>query len=489
MMEQLFTVGLITLIVVFITYLIYIRYLTPGDTLPGPKAWPFLGNLIMVSRAKNFYQLTKDLQKEYGNVFKLKLGQITIVFISGHTNISKVMVDDGENSSHRPTWMFCPKHIFKGKGIVWANGHQWLELNKLIMQAQHETTVIENMQQQLALEVNKLCQCFSPNEATDPLDHFFNSTFNIMSIVAFGKRFEYEEPDFTTLRTKVKYIFKHGQSLGRKETLFSWLALFTKSQVSEVVGEMDKLHALIKRKLENHITDHNSKIPRDLLDVYLNLSETERKDSALSESNFFQAIIDMYIAAYETYTGTMMALVFYLLKYPDVQKKCREEIHRVCRGKQTVTIEDRDELRYVESTIKEVLRIAKPVVLAIYRTNPREIKVEKNTIPAESIILFDLNDPQIDPKLWDRPNEFDPDRWTTPQKNGYLPFGIGPRRCVGAPTVEMSLFFMITNILKKFELIPEDERNLPMERDWTGISLFPKPFKMFMKPVEYYNKA
>lgn len=44
-------------------------------------------------------------------------------------------------------------------------------------------------------------------------------------------RFEYNEPDFTTLRTRIKYIFKHGQSLGRKETLFSWLALFTKSQV------------------------------------------------------------------------------------------------------------------------------------------------------------------------------------------------------------------------------------------------------------------
>lgn len=116
MMENVFTVGLITVIVLFITYLIYNRYLKPGDTLPGPTAWPFFGNLIMVSRAKNFYQLTKDLQKEYGNVFRLKLGQITIVFISGHTNISKVMVDDGENSSHRPTWMFCPKHIFKGKG-------------------------------------------------------------------------------------------------------------------------------------------------------------------------------------------------------------------------------------------------------------------------------------------------------------------------------------------------------------------------------------
>lgn len=45
---------------------------------------------------------------------------------------------------------------------------------------------------------------------------------------------------------------------------------------------MDKLHAFIKQKLENHFTDNNSKFPLDLLDVYLNLSDSERKDSALS---------------------------------------------------------------------------------------------------------------------------------------------------------------------------------------------------------------
>ncbi|VDI58389.1 Hypothetical predicted protein, partial [Mytilus galloprovincialis] len=282
MMENIFTVGLITLVVIFITYFIYNKFITSVDTLPGPKAWPFFGNLIMVSRAKNVYQLTKDLQKEYGNVFRLQLGQITVVCISRHTNLSQILVDDGENSSHRPTWMFCPRHIFKGKGIVWANGHQWLELNKLILQGQHKTTVIENMQQQLSLEVNTLCQCFSPNDAMDPLDHFFNSTLNIISIMAFGKRFEFNEPDFTTLCTRIKYIFKHGQSLGRKETLFSWLALFTKSQVNEVIGEIDKLQEFIKQELEIHITDHNCKFPRDLLDVYLNLSESERQDSALS---------------------------------------------------------------------------------------------------------------------------------------------------------------------------------------------------------------
>ncbi|VDI82864.1 cytochrome P450, family 13 [Mytilus galloprovincialis] len=259
--------------------------------------------------------------------------------------------------------------------------------------------------------------------------------------------------------------------------------------MSETVKEIlhDEIEEMVIDTKENtdSITWKDGTRIVELLSLALNNCKTLHGPAeSAQQANFFQAIIEMYMAAYETYTGAMMTLVFYLLKYPDVQKKCREEIQWVCREKQTITIEDRDKLRYVESTIKEVLRIAKPVVLAVYRTNPREIKVEKYTIPAKSIILFDLNDPQIDPKLWDHPNEFDPVRWTKPQKNGYLPFGIGPRRCVGAPTAELSLFFMITNILKKFELIPEDERNLPVEREWTGISLFPKPFKICMKPLE-----
>lgn len=65
------------------------------------------------------------------------------------------------------------------------------------------------------------------------------------------------------------------------------------------------------------------------------------------------------------------------------------------------------------------------VVLAIYRTIERSITVEGYNIPAKSIILFDLNDPQIDPTLWDNPDVFDPDRWTNPHKNGYIPFGLG----------------------------------------------------------------
>lgn len=67
----------------------------------------------------------------------------------------------------------------------------------------------------------------------------------------------------------------------------------------------------------------------------------------------------------------------------------------------------------------------------------------------------------------------------------YLSLFLGERKCPGRIEAERSMLLITTNILQKFELIPEDVNNLPMEREWTGVVLRPKPFKMFMKPVKY----
>ncbi|CAG2190189.1 unnamed protein product [Mytilus edulis] len=489
LMESITTLGLALSVCSLTIYCVYRRMAGSSTSLPGPMAWPILGNLLMISRAKDFYKLTKELQKKYGNVYKLQFGQLTIVFISGHKNITKFWIEDGDISTDRPDWLFCPRVITKQKGIIMANGHQYIELYKLIMQAQRGEFFQKNMELQLTEEINELCKCFSPDNAVDPLEHLRTSVLNVGAIMAFGKRFEYSDAEFKTLYARILYVFKHGQSLGRKETFFSWLAFFTKSQVREVIAENDKLHEYIREQLKDHKMEHSPKSPKDFLDFYLNLSEETRKDSALSEANMFQTIIDMFTGSIDSLTATLMIIVFYLLKYPDVQRKCREELHRVCKGKSTVTLEDRDQLLYNRSTIREVLRIAKPLVFSIYRTNKRDMEVDGYTIPAKSIILYDLNDPQIDPAVWENPLEFNPDRWTDrltePQTDGFLPFGTGERKCPGRIEAERSILLITTNILQKFELIPEDVNNLPMEREWTGVVLRPKPFKMFMKPVKY----
>lgn len=115
-MEIITSVVLVTIVIILVTFCLNNRFMISGNSLPGPIAWPFFGNILMVSRSKNFYQLTKSLQEKYGNVYRLKLGQLTVVCIFGHKNLSRILVEDGENSSQRPNRMFCSKKVFKEKG-------------------------------------------------------------------------------------------------------------------------------------------------------------------------------------------------------------------------------------------------------------------------------------------------------------------------------------------------------------------------------------
>lgn len=129
-MEIITSVVLVTIVIILVTFCLNNKFMVSGNSLPGPIAWPFFGNILMVSRSKNFYQLTKSLQEKYGNVYRLKLGQLTVVCISGHKNLSRILVEDGENSSQRPNWMFCSKKVFKEKGESKFNAKE--NLTKMI---------------------------------------------------------------------------------------------------------------------------------------------------------------------------------------------------------------------------------------------------------------------------------------------------------------------------------------------------------------------
>lgn len=474
------TCSLAVFIATLSAYFFYHR--DPAKYPPGPISWPIVGNLVQVGRAKNFYALLKELRGKYGNVFRLHLGQVPLIIVFGHDNISRIMVANGGNTINRPDWLFVPSVVLKKKGIVWTNGKAWQLMNEFIIRVQQDRTVQANIQDQLNLELVEACKGFSDVTATDPSGPFHNVVINIVSLLVFGKRFDYNDPDFKTIKTSIEYIFQNGQTAGRVETFFQCLSLFTKSQVAKLGAENKKVYDVIRDQLKEHKTRNDSSGPQDLLHMYIDLSDKMRENEAFSEINLLQAVVDLFNAGCATYTPTISTAIFYLIKYPNVQDKCRKEINKNISGNSHVTLNDRDKLPYVENMIKEIMRLGKPVVTSVYRTNQQSIPVGEYTIPPHSVILFDLMQQQLDPELWTNPEDFNPDRWTTANQDGYVPFGAGPRQCVAAQTVDITLFLLLTNLMKKYILLAEGK--LTLEKEYNGVALKTKPFKMYLKQIE-----
>lgn len=148
------------------------------------------------------------------------------------------------------------------------------------------------------------------------------------------------------------------------------------------------------------------------------------------------------VAGYETVATTLSFAAYELMANPQVQEKLFEEISQVSSeiGDGQLTYDVLQKMTYLDMVVSEVLR-KWPGTLALDRVCNKDITYdldngEKLSIKAGQAIWFPLNALQMDPKYWPEPEKFMPERFSEENKanihpNTYMPFGVGPRNCIG----------------------------------------------------------
>ena len=81
------------------------------DLPPGPPALPIIGNLLQVAGAGHFYLRLLELQKHYGNIYRLKMGSVTSVILVGHEMIRAALVEKADQFRDRPKCFYIPNQI------------------------------------------------------------------------------------------------------------------------------------------------------------------------------------------------------------------------------------------------------------------------------------------------------------------------------------------------------------------------------------------
>ncbi|MDH3729158.1 MAG: cytochrome P450, partial [Myxococcales bacterium] len=167
----------------------------------------------------------------------------------------------------------------------------------------------------------------------------------------------------------------------------------------------------------------------------------------------------LIFAGHET-TAHALTWTWYLLaKNPDKAKKMREELGRVLGGRR-VTVEDLPSLPYLELVVKESLRLL-PSVWAYARQAQRDLVIEGYEIKKGQTITISHIAMGRNPKYYDNPLEFRPERWTREferslPRGAYTPFAAGPRVCLGKQFAMMEMQMILGTLLQRVEPnIPE----------------------------------
>ena len=214
-----------------------------------------------------------------------------------------------------------------------------------------------------------------------------------------------------------------------------------------------------RRRFDRAVTTLREEIDRlvradhdddSLLSVLANAREGEgypRSDAAVSDQ-----LVGVIFAGHET-TALALTFAWYLLaRNPGVRERVEREVDEVV-GDDPVRMDHLSELTVLERVFRESMRLYPPIH-TLPRETTRDVELGGYRIPAGSEALLSVVNVHRDARFFERPDRFDPDRWDRDDRHdyAYVPFGAGPRRCVGRTFATMEAKAVMAAVIKRYRL-------------------------------------
>ncbi|MBA3472101.1 MAG: cytochrome P450, partial [Rubrobacter sp.] len=211
----------------------------------------------------------------------------------------------------------------------------------------------------------------------------------------------------------------------------------------------------------------------DLLSMLLAVRDEETGEG-MTDRQLRDEAMTVFLAGHETTANTLSWTWRLLSGHPEVESRLQEELREVLAGRPPI-VEDLPRLRYTDMVVKESMRLYPPA-WAFGREALADCEIGGYHVPAGTQLIMSQWVMHRDPRYYDEPGKFRPERWGDGSTEGlpkyaYFPFGGGPRLCIGQSFAKMEAVLLLATIAQQFRL-----RSAPGERisPQPSITLRPK---------------
>ncbi|XP_072028886.1 cytochrome P450 2J4-like [Amphiura filiformis] len=436
---------------------------------PGPMAWPLVGCIpqlaFMNLKMGNVNDVFVRLYEIYGPVCSIPLpfGK-HVILASGYKAANEAFTNP--KIAQRPHFSFKdnPVDVMNGSGMVMSTGEVWKEHRKFALTVFRSFGVGKrSFEDQIATETEYLMKeiTLTQGKPFDPTHILSNAVSNIICSVVFGKRFEYNDPEFKHLLHSFEEIMNHNVfnlflALAPKLTRYmTTIPFMPKGSFPSIISFRRQLQAIVN----THRETLDSENMRDYIDVYLNDMQTKKEQGTstqFSDIELLAGVHDFFGAGTETTSTTLRWALLYMLKYPDVQKRVYEEIDSVVGRDRLPKLSDKPNLPYTVAVIHEVQRCASISFMGLPRYTDEDLSdFQVFTIPKGRYVQASLYSVSRDSSIWQDPDDFKPERFL--DKRGQvikiqenMVFGSGKRACLGEHLARMELFIFFTHLMHRY---------------------------------------
>ncbi|XP_033751854.1 cytochrome P450 3A8-like [Pecten maximus] len=478
--------------------------------IPGPAPLPILGSLREINK-KGFQEFQKECMKKYGKVWGFYGGLSPQTLVIGDKEILRqILVKDFSN--------FPDRIVFKGfngdleTSLNHLTGDDWKhvrnkitpvfssgKLRKMFQMVDHASdTLVESLRRKVK----------NGDTVMDMMDVYGGFTMDVICSTAFGiqvdsqmnpnDEFVVNAKKFMNLNfsSPIILILLFLPKLGFLMPLLGWsfadkeVQAFFRKVTIKLLNERvagNKENADFLQLMKNVQENKEDPIEDDDKDD----TETPRRNNLPSswsrKSITFDEILGnaeiFFFGGYETTTIALSMASYYLAVHPEYQDKLRQEISDKI-GSSPLTYENIREVDYLEMVINETLRINPPFTFTD-RVCLKDTVVNGVKIPAGMNISIPIYCIHHDPDNWEDPEKFIPERFADKDKHDpltFLPFGYGPRTCIGMRLAQMEMKMSLAKVIRNFRFSVCSETKVPPEFRKIGI-LKPKSCNLRLEEI------
>lgn len=402
--------------------------------------------------ARNAVQVLSKYNEEFGDTFWIHIGGLKKALVTiDPAVIQHVLKNNAENYQKSEIQVKRMGH-FLGKGLLTTHGEAWRAQRRLI-QTGFDRKQLDALSSIMQDSLAESLRDFDGQVRSGPVDIYtllMKTTFAMVARSLFGARLKDEDIDL------VSHTICTVQGFIVRQTLQPYLnPWFT---ISGQLRKHENMRTRADAVLLQYIKKRRNEAPgHDLLQTLMDARYSDGKgmpdELILSES------MQLLVAGHETSSNGLSWLLYLLSSRPDCLERVREELDSVL-GDAPLSYSDVPKFEFTTQVICEALRLYPPFWM-IDRMAVADDRTGDISIPRGSMVIVYVYGAHHAQRYWPDPESFDTERFTKENDKlrvpfTFLPFGGGPRTCIGGNYAMLQILMIVSDLLRKydFQLLP-----------------------------------
>ena len=382
------------------------------------------------------------LQRDYGDIVTMRYYNFRVFFISHPDYIEQVLVTDNRKFI-KGRILRKNKQLF-GNGLLTSEGDFWLRQRRLAQPAFHRGRVA-SYADTMVRYASRIASEWRNGEERDIHAEMMRLTLSIVAKTLFDADVDREAK---RVGHALEAIMQLNSDFRKLILTPTWLPTPRKIRATIATAKLNRIvYRFIEERRASGVDNG------DLLSMLLAARDDD--GSRMTDRQLRDESITIFLAGHETTANALSWTWMLLAQNPNVESKLHEELDRVLGGREP-TVEDLPNLRYTGQVITESMRLYPPA-WGMARVAIDNTEIAGYPIPKGCGVSLAQWVVHRDPRWFDAPLEFRPERWEGDllkrlPRFAYFPFGGGPRQCIGNNFAVMEASLLLATLAQQFRI-------------------------------------